>query len=289
MLSGSPARGFCPLASVTESSIALPPLLSNWEPILSSQNPLVRKLDHIFPLTSEEKALLDSVCTRTLDFEANEHLVLDGDRPTDCNLLLHGMTCRNHVTAGGKRQIFSFHIPGDIFDAQSFLLQKMDHTVTALTACTVALIPHSKMVEITERYPRIARAIWKDTLVDAAVFREWIMNVGQRNAHQRLAHLMCELYVRHDVMGLAEGLSIPWPITQQDFGDATGLSSVHVNRTLMDIRGKGLITLTKSRLTIHDWEGLVKEGEFDPDYLHLKTNGAATPLSRSRSGQRGST
>jgi CRP-like cAMP-binding protein len=250
---------------------------------MSSSNALFRKLDQIFPLTSEEKALLDRVCGRTLSFEANEHLVLDGDRPTDCNLLIEGMTCRNHVTAGGKRQIFSFHIPGDIFDAQSFLLQKMDHTVTALTACTVALIPHSKMVEITERYPRIARAIWKDTLVDAAIFREWMMNIGRRDASQRLAHLMCELYVRHDVVGLAEGWSISWSITQQDLGDATGLSSVHVNRTLMEIRGAGLITLTKTRLDIHDWARLKEIGEFDPDYLHLRTNDGARgglPLSQ---------
>ena len=212
---------------------------------------------------------------RTLSFEADEDLVLDGDRPTDSNLLLKGMTCRNNVTPSGKRQIFSFHIAGDIFDAQSFLLQKMDHTVTALTPCTVALIPHSKMVEITERYPRIARAIWKDTLVDAAVFREWILNVGRRDAKQRLAHVMCELYVRHDVVGLAEGWSIPFPITQQDLGDATGLSGVHVNRTLMEIRAEGLITLTKSRLDIHDWARLKAAGEFDPDYLHLQTNGSA--------------
>jgi CRP-like cAMP-binding protein len=190
----------------------------------AQQNPLIRKLDHLFPLTPEEKSLLDGLCTQTSRFDADEDLIRDGDRPTDCNLLLEGMTCRNYILPDGKRQIFSFHIPGDIFDAQSFLLEEMDHTVTAVTPCTVALISHATMTEITERYPRIARAIWKDTLVDAAVFREWMASIGRRNASQRIAHLMCELYVRYEAVGLAQDRAIDWPITQSEIADALGLS-----------------------------------------------------------------
>ena len=242
---------------------------------MASGNPFIRKLEYIHPLTAEEEAVVVSICTRTLSFDKDEHIVLEGDLPTDCNLLLEGMTCRNNVTTEGSRQIFSFHIPGDIFDAQSFLLQTMDHTVTALIRSTVAVIPHTKMIELTEQHPRIARAVWKDSLIDASIFREWIMNIGQREAYPRLAHLICEIYLRHDVVGLAEGWSIPWPITQRDLGDATGMSNVHVNRTLQEIRAAGLVTLTKSRLEILDWEGLKQAGQFDPTYLHVKRNGAA--------------
>lgn len=235
-------------------------------------NPLIRKLDHLYPLAPDETALLEGICTSTLNFDAGEDLVLEGDQPRECNLLLEGMTCRNQILPDGKRQIFSFHIAGDIYDAQNFLLNEMDHTVSALTACTVAPIPHSKMTEITERYPRIARAFWKDTLVDAARFREWMLSIGRRTAYQRLAHLMCELYIRHDIAGLADGWSIPWPITQDDVGDALGLSNVHVNRTLKELRGEHLITLAKSRLDIHNWSGLKQAGQFEVRYLHLGTN-----------------
>jgi len=199
----------------------------------------------------------------------------DGDRPSDSNLLLEGMACRYKITHDGTRQIFSFQLPGDIFDAQSFILETMDHSVATLTPCKVAVIPHKTMEEITEAYPRIARAIWKNTLVDAAVFREWMLSIGRRSAYQRIAHLMCEVYTRLDVVGLAEDNSVHWPITQAELGDALGLSEVHVNRTLMELRAAKLITLNNSRLTVEDCDGLKEAGQFDPDYLHLKRPASA--------------
>jgi CRP-like cAMP-binding protein len=138
----------------------------------SLSSPLIRKLEQLYPLTPEEKSVLETACTREVRFAPDEDMVREGDKPSDCNVLLEGMSCRYKILPNGKRQIFSFQIPGDIVDAQSFLLQKMDHSTASLTACTVALIPHKTMLQITETYPRIARAVWKDTLIEAAVFCE---------------------------------------------------------------------------------------------------------------------
>jgi CRP-like cAMP-binding protein len=235
--------------------------------------PLVQKLRHLFPLTAEETRILESTCSRTQRLESQTDTVCEGDRPSNCNLLLEGIVCRYVILEDGRRQIMSFHTPGDIFDAHSFLLDEMDHSIRTLTPCTVALIPHTAMVEITERHPRIARAIWKDTLVDAAIFRQWIANIGRRSAYQRLAHLICEIFIKHDIVGLSDGLSIAWPFTQMDLGDAAGLSVVHVNRTLQELRAKGLIATTRDRLTIGDWDALVRAGAFNARYLQLAEAG----------------
>jgi CRP-like cAMP-binding protein len=157
----------------------------------------------------------------------------------------------------------------------------MDHSIATLMPCRVALIPHETMRKMTENYPRIARAVWKDTLVDAAVFREWMISIGRRDAYARIAHLMCEVFTRLEAVGLADAGRIDWPITQAEIGDALGLSLVHVNRTLMALRAKGLITLKDGKLTIHDSEGLKRAGDFEPEYLHLKpVDGTAISMVR---------
>jgi CRP-like cAMP-binding protein len=156
----------------------------------------------------------------------------------------------------------------------------MDHSIGTLTPCKIAYIPHSALLDIIDRYPRITRALWRDTLIDAAVFREWMVGLGRRSSYERIARLLCEVYLRCEAVGLTNGHSYPFPITQTELGDATGLSLVHVNRTLQELRGDGLITLQARTVTVEDWEGLKRAGEFDPKYLHLdgktlhQTNGA---------------
>jgi CRP-like cAMP-binding protein len=233
-------------------------------------NPLVLKFDRLFPLTTEEKAILEGACARIATFATDQDIVRDGDRPSECNLLLEGFVCRYKVTANGRRQILSFQFPGDIFDTQSFILEEMDHSIAALTLCRVGVIPHTTMRTITEKYPRLARALWKETLMDAAVFREWVVSVGRRSAYERIAHLMCEVFARLEVVRLTRGNAVDWPMTQTEIGDALGLSPVHVNRTLQALRGDGLITLRNSTLVIRDWERLKEVGQFDRRYLHLK-------------------
>jgi CRP-like cAMP-binding protein len=232
-------------------------------------NPFIRRFDYLHHLSPEEKKVLEGLCSAPVSFAADQDIVREGDQPTTSSVLIEGIVFRYQITADGKRQIMSFHIPGDVFDAQSFLLESMDHSVGALTDCKLALIPHEKLTELTEHHPRLARAFWKDTLVDAAIFREWIVNVGRRSAYQRIAHLICEIFSRLQVVGLAKDYRMLWPFTQTEIGDATGLSVVHVNRTLQELRQERLITLANPALTIHDWEGLQKAGQFDARYLHV--------------------
>jgi CRP-like cAMP-binding protein len=237
-------------------------------------------------LTDEEKQVLETAALPRLQYRAHEDIIHHGARPTNCNLLLEGIVCRYKVLRDGKRQIMSFQFPGDIFDAQSFVLEEMDHSICTLTACTVAVIPHETMLDITENYPRVARAIWKDTLIDAAVFREWMASIGRRRAPSRIAHLMCEVFTRLQAVGLAEEDRIAWPITQAEIGDALGLSAVHTNRALQELRAAGLITLQNKGLVIHDWEGLKRVGDFDAGYLHMNGGRSAGSGSRSAVGER---
>jgi CRP-like cAMP-binding protein len=244
-------------------------------------NPFIRKFDYLHHLSAEEKKVLEGLCSTYLSFAADQDIVREGDHPTTSSVLLEGIVFRYQITPDGKRQILSFHIPGDVFDAQSFLLETMDHSVGALTACKLALIPHEKLAELTETHPRLGRAFWKDTLVDAAIFREWIVNVGRRSAYQRIAHLICEMFARLQVVGLAKDNRMGWPFTQTEIGDATGLSVVHVNRTLQELRQAGLIALSNPTLAIHDWEALQEAGQFDRRYLHLSPPPANTLIRRS--------
>jgi len=178
----------------------------------------------------------------------------------------------------------SFQIAGDMCDLHSFLLGEMDHSVGTLTPCKVACIPHAALSDIIDKYPRIARALWRDTLIDAAVFREWMVGLGRRSSYGRGARLLCEGYVRCEAVGLAVDHRFPFPITQTELGDATGLSLVHMNRTLQELRRDGLITFRDKTVDITDWEGLQRAGEFDPKYLHLGGDKGGTVGSLRRAG-----
>jgi CRP-like cAMP-binding protein len=173
----------------------------------------------------------------------------------------------------------SFYIPGDIPDLQSLHLEVMDHSLATVIASKVAFIPHDVVRAFLRAFlrahPRIADVFWRDTLIDAAVFREWVVNVGRRDAYARIAHVLCEVYVRLRAVGLVNGRAFEMPVTQAELGDATGLSTVHVNRTLQELRGNGLITTKKNgRVAIEDWERLQAAGEFDATYLHIKEQAA---------------
>lgn len=237
--------------------------------VLANCNPLVKKLRQLFPLTEHEEAILENACRRVVKFLADEDIVREGDYPANCNVLLEGMVARHKHLADGRRQILSFHIPGDIYDTQSFLLNESDHSISTLTPCTVAVISHRAMLNITDAHPGLARALWKDTLVDAAIFREWIANIGSREGYARLAHLMCEMFVRFQSVGLAPNNTIDWPMTQAELGDAQGMSNVHVNRIIQELRRAGLITQKSGTLVVHDWNALKTASGFDARYLHL--------------------
>jgi CRP-like cAMP-binding protein len=238
-------------------------------------NPLIRRLESIFALTDDERQALDSLPMQVTVIKGNQDIVREGDRPSRCCLLLSGFACTYKVTAQGRRQIVSFNIAGDIPDLQSLHLRILDNSIGTLTSCSVGFIIHEDMREICSRYPRIAAAFWREALIDAAIFREWMTSMGQREAYSRIAHLLCEMLVRLRAVGLVEDHACDLPITQAEFADALGLTPVHVNRVLQQLRADGLIELKGTRLNIPDWEKLKEVGEFDPTYLHLETAQAA--------------
>src|SRR5215212_1842434 len=236
----------------------------------SAAIPLIRKLESIVSLAENERAALLNLPLQVTTLKADQDIVREGDRPTRSCALLEGFACTFKVTAEGKRQITAFHIPGDIPDLQSLHLEVLDTSLATLTPCKVGFIQHEALQDLCERCPRIAKALWRETLIDAAIFREWTVNVGRREAYARIAHILCELTVRLQVVGLTQDNTCKIPITQSEFADATGLSNVHVNRVLQELRADGLILLKGDTLQVLDWDQLKQAGDFDATYLHLQ-------------------
>jgi len=241
----------------------------------SEYNPLILKLDSIVRLTDDEKQALLSLPVQVNALKADQDIVREGDRPSRSCLILSGFACTYKITAHGKRQIVAFSIAGDIPDLQSLHLDVLDTSIGTISPCTVGFIPHDALHEVCARYPRIAAALWRETLIDAAIFREWVMNVGRREGYSRMAHVLCELLVRLRAVGLAEDHTCDLSITQSEFADAIGLTTVHVNRMLQQLRAEGLIQTQGTRLNIPDWDKLKEVGEFDATYLHLEQTQAA--------------
>ncbi len=238
-------------------------------PYDTDPNPLVRKLESIVDdLTVEERDGLRGIQLMVREVHADQDIVRDGDRPSQCCLVLEGMTFRYKLAGGDRRQILAFHIPGEIPDLHSLYIKTMDHSVAALTPARLGFIQHQVLIRFMAEFPRLAGVFWRETLIDAAIFREWMVGMGRRKAPSRIAHLFCEMYFRLDGIGFAKDGTVPLRITQDEIGDALGLSAVHTNRALQYLRSKGYLTFDGRKLTIHDWDGLATEGEFEPTYLH---------------------
>jgi CRP-like cAMP-binding protein len=229
---------------------------------------LIRKLRISTAVDESDSHAVERLPIQTKDYPAQTTIFREGERPTHCCLLAAGFACRSKTTDGGKRQILSIHIPGDIPDLQSLHLHVMDHDLTTLSKCTVGFIPHDALRNLTRERPRVAEALWRDTLIDAAMFREWIVNVGRRSAASRLAHLLTEIGRRLAALGLADGAHFELPMTQLDLADALSLSPVHVNRVLQELRRNGLLELRRHDVVLRDLSALNKLAEFDSLYLH---------------------
>ncbi len=240
-----------------------------------NSHPLIRKLESIFRLSDEERDALLNLPMQVTSIRADQDIVREGDQPTRCFALLEGFAVPYKMTGGGKRQIMAFYIAGDIPDLQSLLLKTLDHTIGTLTPCKVGFVQHQHLREICRRFPRISDAFWRNTLVDAAIFREWMASIGRRDAYPRIAHVICEIITKMRAVGLAEDHVIAMPITQGEIADALGLSNVHVNRILTQLRDDGLIEMSRTHVKVPDWERLKKAGDFDPGYLHLENEQVA--------------
>ena len=226
--------------------------------------------------SAEEQALRDLPLT-IRSVPGDQEIVRDGFRAQHCCLLLDGLMHRNKYLGNGTRQILSFHVPDDIPDLQSLHLPVSDHNLSTLTPCTIALIPHEPLLRASREFPGLAAALWRDTLIDSAIFRQWITNVGGRSGIQRVAHLMCELVYKLSRVGLANKDGCDLPITQLTIGEATGLSAVHVNRILKDLRDRDLVIARSRVLFIPSWERLASFADFDPAYLGADHTSPSSP------------
>lgn len=228
----------------------------------------LRKLEARDVVSAEERATLIACSSDEVHFPAGADLVREGARPDTSMLVVDGFTTRYRDAADGSRQITAIHIPGDFVDLHSLLLREMDHSVGALSACRVVRFPHTKLRTLTETHPHLTRLLWLMTLIDASIHREWLAAAAQP-APEQIAHLICELHARLEITGLITNNSFPLPLTQTELGEALGLSAVHVNRSLQQLRSEGLFTWQNQVVTILDWEALQRRAAFDSRYLHL--------------------
>ncbi|MET0657158.1 MAG: Crp/Fnr family transcriptional regulator [Steroidobacteraceae bacterium] len=243
---------------------------------MTESNPihfLIRKLETFVELADEEKRALQDAVGPTRSYAAHEDLVREGESTNGVPVVMSGFACRHKMLPDGRRQVIGYFLPGDMCDARVFILRKMDHTISALAPTTTCLLPREAIIDLTSRYPRITRAFWWNTLVEEAIVRQWLVNIGQRTALERLAHLFCEVYMRLHAVGLTTQAGCELPVTQSELADTVALSTVHVNRTLKELRRVGLVSIGGRSLTIHDLPGLQALAMFDPRYLHLEGEG----------------
>ncbi|HEX8214759.1 MAG TPA: Crp/Fnr family transcriptional regulator, partial [Allosphingosinicella sp.] len=215
-------------------------------------------------LSEEEEDALREAVTEYRDYRADLTFIEPHKELQHSTLLLDGLMCRYKDLKDGQRQITELHVAGDFADLHSFTLKRLDHSVMTLTPCRVAIVPHENLRSITERHPHLTRIHWFATNLDAAIHREWEVSLGRRNALSRLAHLFCELKIRLGLVGLVEGDGYALGLTQTDLAECLGLTSVHVNRTLKELRERGLMEFRSGRVEIFDWDGLGRVAEFDP-------------------------
>lgn len=220
-------------------------------------------------VTLEEEAVLREFITRTALFQTGDDIVAQGSRPCHSTLLLEGISARYKILEDGSRQITALHVPGDFVDLHAFALKTMDHGIAAMSACKVAFAEHSDLKIITETQPHLTRLLWLDTIIDGAIHREWIVAMGRRSKKSHLAHLICELYLRLQVVGLVNDGNFRLPLSQGEIADVLGLSLVHLNKTLQLLRRDGVIRWENKIVEILSWERLVQIGEFDSTYLSL--------------------
>jgi CRP-like cAMP-binding protein len=229
---------------------------------------LVRRLERRKPLAEGDRRALEELPHVLRCFAAGAHFVRDGDRPDHVSLLLSGFACRYKITGDGARQIVSFHMPGEFIDLQNGFLDVADHGVQALAEAEAAVIPRQALRDVALGHPAIGEALWVDTLIDAAIFREWMVNVGRRDSRARVAHILCELSLRMQAAGLADGHCYRLPMTQEQLADAVGLTPVHVNRVLKQLAQEGLISRDRRAIVIEDWRRMRQAGDFNDRYLH---------------------
>jgi len=229
---------------------------------------LLRRLDAVTGLDETDIAAIRALPIIVRSWEAGRGIVSDGDRPTECCLVIEGFCVRSKTTMNGQRQILSIHIPGDIPDLQSLYLHRMDHDLISLVPSRLGFISHAALRAMTRGNPNITEVLWRDTLIDAAMFREWIVNVGQRPAASRLAHIVVELRTRLAITGYTESGAFEMPLTQEQIGEALGITPVHANRIIKQLRDENVVDINRGRVQVLNETRLAELAQFDDRYLH---------------------
>jgi len=236
----------------------------------SPTHPVLLKLQQHTRISYADRDILGKLLSDVRTIDGRRDIIRAGEDPKFVHLMVDGWSCRYSIIDDGRRQITAFLVPGDFCDTDIFMLGQMDHSIGALGRARVAFISKDLMAEVAER-PSLIRALWWASLVDKGVLRAWIVNIGRRNAAQRVAYLTCELHARLLSIGMVSNDSFQMPLTQEDLGDALGLTPVHINRVLRILRERRLMTFSNRTIVIHDAKALSQEAGFDPHYLHLKS------------------
>jgi CRP-like cAMP-binding protein len=231
---------------------------------------LIRKLKEHSRLTAEDLATINALSHTVRELQSHEDLIRQGDDPDVSVLVTSGMVARYHLLPNGVRQYLSFHMAGDMPDSQALFIEKMDHAVCAIGPAIVASIPHKELIAAFNRTPSVAFAIWRETLIDAAIFREAITNNSARSMTARMGHLFCELFYRARASGLSEGNTLTAPISLVQLGESLGMSIASVNRTLQELRVSRTVDFQRGVIHIKNWERLTVMAQFNPAYLHQK-------------------
>jgi CRP-like cAMP-binding protein len=230
---------------------------------------LLRSLQLRDKISDEEKDELVRIISQTRIFEAGASIVQEDITSTHSCLLTEGLAARCHYVIDGNRQISAVHIPGDFMDLHNFLLKRLDHGIVALSRCKVALVSHENLQAVTEKYPHLTRLLWLSTAIDAAIHRAWVVTMGRHSALSQLSHFICEMYARHEAVGLTTDGKFDFPMSQSQLSDCLGLSLVHVNRNLQELRKLGFLVWRDQSIEIRNWDKLQELAEFDPSYLNL--------------------
>ena len=244
--------------------------------MLSAMSSLIRGLSTKIKLSDTDRQALETLPIDISDVKRGQDVVREGERSGRCLLVVSGMVCSHKLLANGRRQILALHIQGDLPNLQSLLVDVQDCSILTLSDCQLGFVQHHHIRDLCMKSPTVAMVLWRSSLLDASIFKEWTANVGQRQSTARMAHLFCETLTRLNAMGLAPDHSADFPLTQADLGDALGISTVHVNRTVMELRKTGSVSLERGRLSALNWPLLQRQGQFDPSYLNLHAANSKT-------------
>ncbi|WP_304616684.1 Crp/Fnr family transcriptional regulator [Paracoccus sp. (in: a-proteobacteria)] len=231
----------------------------------------IRYLQRRDRLSDADLARLHAIPTRHHQAAPGEVIVEPGAKASQSCMMLRGLSARSHQLKGrsGQQVITALHVPGDFVDLHGFVLNGLTHAVVAVGPAEVEFIDHSELIEITRNFPHLTRLLWRATLIDAAIHRQWLVAAASLRSSAHLAHLLCEIYTRLNVVGAATGLQFSMPLLQRELADLLGYSPIHVNRAVRDLRDRGLVRWVGADITILDWNGLATLARFDPDYLDL--------------------